>query len=310
MVKLISMRQCIVFFFILPFIAGCKPNTINPPINIPSQTVVTLSPMNLPSQMEATVSPTVTSTPEFEGWQLPIPTLSNVNEIKMAELLKIDDCRLPCYLGITPGISTGSDTKKLFDSLAAGNFGHSRLEGNITLFGYAMWFNHKTKNSLPQPSDSEADMGITHDFGFAVDEDDTVQQIFVNIVSHDAGPKLQEYWSNYSPRNVFLQIGVPDGIYIGIGSGLALVYEKIGVVLIYDSYWNENLYCPQDEGRVFRRHFMLTNTEFPLDIYPSFENVSKNRSIWFPIDDALQMSIEQFYKKMIDKSSTCYKFKN
>jgi hypothetical protein len=260
--------------------------------------------------METAVSPTVTSTAEIEYWKLPFPTLTNESEIKMAKLLKIDGCRLPCYLGITPGISTGSETKKLFDSFAAGNLGHSRQDGKITSFGYTMWFYETSKNALSQPGDSEVDMGITHDFGFTFDKDDIVQQIAINIVSHHPGPKLQEYWSNYSPGNVFLQIGVPDGIYIGIGGGLALIYEKRGVVLIYDSYWNENLFCPQNEVGVYRRHFMLTNTETQLDLYPPFENVSNNRSIWIPIDESIGISIEQFYEKMINKSSACYKFKN
>ena len=160
----------------------------------------------------------------------------------MAKLLKIDGCRLPCYLGITPGISTGSDTKKLLDYLAASKFGPSGQNGNITSFVYSMIFTDKPKNGFSQPSNSEVDMGITHNFGFIVDEDDTVQQIFISIVSHNPGPKLQEYWSKYTPGNVFMRIGVPDGICIGIDGSLALVYEKIGVVLIYESYWRENLF--------------------------------------------------------------------
>jgi hypothetical protein len=171
-----------------------------------------------------------------------------------------------------------------------------------------MWFIDETKNSFSQPSDSEVEMRISHDFGFDVDENDIVQQIFVSIVSHNPGTKLQDYWSKYSPSNVFLQIGIPDGIYLTSGGDLALVYKKRGVVLIYESYWSDNLFCPQNERGVFLRHFILTNTESPLDIYYPYNNFTNNRSIWLPIDESIGISIEQFYEKMLYENPACYNF--
>lgn len=86
-------RKWYIFLFILPIIAGCKPNIVTQSINLPTQSVVTLSPHNSPTQTVTKVYPTFTSTPPTSPTQIltpentPIPSTApfSINDFHMVD---------------------------------------------------------------------------------------------------------------------------------------------------------------------------------------------------------------------------------
>jgi hypothetical protein len=236
-------------------LASCQPNAITSQPTILPQPLATPSLFAFPS-----VSATVSPTPQIKYPRPLVPTISLTTQLKIFELLNTIDCILPCYLGITPGVTKWSDAKNLLDSSGSVYLEPSQKRGDVTWFHYAMDRDYSI-TGLNQEADS------LFDFHLAVDNNGIVQQMFAWFVTHDAGHILSQYWAKNSPRNIFLQIGIPDEIY-SYRAGLALVYKKLGVVGVYDALWDGSLLCPENQTRLSDMSFMFTNTAFPLDIYP------------------------------------------
>jgi len=233
---------------------------------------------------------------------LPVPTISLDAQLKIVELLNTKDCVLPCYLSITPGTTTWKDAKSLLDAIGAEYTGQSQ-QGDMIWFGYGMHRGNAT-NVLNQNADSLFDLDLV------VDDNGIVQQVFAWFLTHNAGHLLADYWTKNSPRNLFLQIGMPDAIYsTKTAGGLAVVYQKLGVVGIYDSLWNGSFLCPENETRLSNMSFMLTNTAFPLDIYPPNGKVTQYPSLWLPIEKTLHVSNQQFYNQVLSNPLVCFELR-
>jgi hypothetical protein len=244
-----------------------------------------------------TATSDLSGTPEVTLSGILIPTISIDHELNIVELLKSSDCVSPCYLGITPGKTKWSDAETLLETLGAVYVGKNK-ETDLVTFGYSIWLDAHLQN----------DQKIFQDLGFVVSED-IVQQISVSLQTHEFVSKFQEYWSRYSPRDIFLQLDMPDAIYSTNGGGLALVYANQGAVYLYDSFRRENLFCPQVEKGAAIRRFVFTNLNFPLSIYQPFEDVSKNHAIWSSIQESLGIDAREFYNRLLADSTVCFEMK-
>jgi hypothetical protein len=300
-----TMKSALLSVTILVMVlVSCQPNATTPLPGVSPQPFVTLSPTGSPS-----ASATASSTPQIRYPRPPVPTISLATQLKIVELLNTKNCILPCYLGITPGVTRWSDAKTLLDSSGAVNTGPGHKEGDVTWFDYAMHGSYSI-NTLNQPGDSGNDNLSYFDLLLAVDSNGIVQKMFAWFLSHDAGHIFPEYWTKNSPRNIFLQIGMPDAIYSTTsGAGLALVYEKLGVVGIYDALLSQNFLCPENDTRLSDMSFTLTNTTFPLDIHSPEQNVTQEPWLWLPIEQTLNVSVQQFYDKVLSDSSACFELR-
>jgi len=255
----------------------------------------------------ATVAPTeyLISTPTVESTyhRPPIPTLSSSAEIEMTKILKSNDCNLPCYMGIVPGKTKLSDAKLLMDFLGATNY-RQTINGKTTQTGYAIRFDDP---SLNISTSATKDQTILYDLGLTA-IDNVVQQISIRILARGLSPKVEDYWSRYSPKGIFLQVGKPDAIYT-VGGALALVYERLGIINLYDSFWKDGQLCPKIQNYAFDRRFELTNKDSPLEIPSEHENALKLKGLWQPVEESLGVSTQEFYNQVIADDSVCFDIK-
>lgn len=249
-----------------------------------------------------TATPTVyiisTSTSANNFPRPPIPTLSIDAEQKMIELLHLSDCNLPCYMGITPGKTKLEDAKLMLESLDAVSFGES-INGASQEVVYMIRFDDTSIDPTNSPTQ---DQMVLYDLNLTA-INDVVQQIRIWILARGLSQKFQDYWSRYSPKSVFLQVGMPDEIYTLHGS-LALVYKKLGIINVYSSFWKNGKLCPKAESYEFDRRFEITNKDSPIEIYSENENAIQ--ILWQPIEESLGISIQEFYNQIIKDDSVCF----
>jgi hypothetical protein len=272
---------------ILVALASCIQNVTEEPSIVAADTLT-------PTEY-STITPTI----ENVFPQPPIPTLSINDEMKMVELLKASKCNLPCYMGIVPGKTKLSDVRLLLNSFGA-SLRYEGVDGNRIGIEYLMVFDDPAIYGTNEKH-------IAHTLHLLV-IDDVVQRISIWILARGLSPKFQDYWSRYSPKGVFLQTGVPEMIYVGSGT-LALVYEQLGVINMYETFWKDGQLCPQNETVYFDRRFEITNPDSPIEIYSEHANALKSREIWKPVEDALGVSVQEFYNQVIADDSVCFDIK-
>jgi len=276
---------------LLVALASCTQNVTEQPSVVTTETLA------------ATEYLIITPTTENIFPRSPIPTLSINDEMKMVEILKSTECNLPCYMGIVPGKTKLSDAKLLLDSLGA-TFSGEGMKDNTKWFSYAMRFDDPL---IDITNNSTEDQRILYDLGL-IAIDDVVQQISIWILARGLSPKFQDYWSRYSPKGVFLQLGMPDAVYSASGH-LALVYEQLGIINTYATFWKDGQLCPQNETGYFDRRFVIKNKDSSDALYTEFQDSLRNKALWNPIQEDLGVSVQEFYNKIVSDDSICFDIK-
>lgn len=288
--KTIFQKSFISIIFLVLIISGsCSPNNV-------VQTSIEVSKTPTPTN-------TLTATPTLENtYRTPIPTLSSSAEEQLVEIINSSDCILPCYMGITPGKTKLEDAKILLESLGA-KFWAQGTQDNGKWYDYLLLVDDP---SISMVNGMVEDHRISNNIVLIV-IDDVVQQINVWILGQGFSSKFQDYWSRYLPKGVFLQIGVPDEIYIGKGGSLALVYEQLGIINIYETFWKDGQLCPQNETVYFDRRFILTNKDISAEIYSEQKDSLK---LWSNlIEESLGVTVQEFYDQVIADDSVCFDIK-
>ena len=297
--KVTTMKRLLLSIIIaLLILTGCQPTTIR---DDPAQSATL--PSTTASDAVPSASPTILSASPTGSYQrTPVPTMSLETQLKIVELLNTKDCIFPCYFDVTPGVTTWAATKSLLGDTGAVVAAESKSpSGNMTWYGYK-FFRDYVNNESKQNSDS------LFELHFAMDSQGIVQQIFAWFLTHNPGNMSPDYWQKHSPRNVFMEIGMPDEIYsIKNAGGLALVYKNLGFVGVYDSLWDGKSLCPQNIDRLGSMSFMMTNTLFEsVDIYPLNGNVADFPSLWLSVEQTLHVSVQQFYETVLNDPSACF----
>lgn len=279
----------IIMFFGLVTAISCTPNAVQQSNIAASKTSTRMSEETL------IVTPTLENT-----FQAPIPTLSIYMEQGMVESLESSKCNLPCYMGITPGKTTWGDAKTLLESLGA-KFQIQGVQGNGEWVDYLILIDDP---SIRMTDGTVEDHRITHDIALLA-FNGVVQKIRVWIQGRGVSPKFQDYWSRYTPKGVFLQMGAPDEVYSASGL-LALVYKEIGI-FTYETFWKEGQLCPQYETGYFDRRFEIINPDSAVAISSEFQESLKY--VWKPIEESLGVSIQEFYDQVVSNDSVCFEIK-
>lgn len=289
MKTMIQKYSASIIILVLIALASCTQNVAEQPSIVASETS----------------SPTkaLSATPTLENtYRTPVPTLSINAEQKLVEVLKSGDCNLPCYMGVIPGESKWSDAKILLEALGA-NFEAQGVQDDGKWYSYIVTIDDP---SVTMPNGAVEDHRISNSIGLIV-KDDVVQKTYIWILGRGLSPKFQDYWSRYSPKGVFLQLGTPDKVYVGKGGTLALVYERLGIINMYETFWKDGQLCPQNETVYFDRRFVITNKDTSDKLYSEYQDSLK---LWSnPIEGSLGVSVQEFYDQVVADDSVCFDIK-
>jgi hypothetical protein len=125
--------------------------------------------------------------------------------------------------------------------------------------------------------------------------------------------KFHNYWSRYSPQQIFIRLGRPNEIYYSArgGNEMVIVYKFLGVVLKFIGIKEGNATCPNFEINGYaEREFILTNMASGLSLLPQSERVPfTDREFWLPVNEILDVSREDFYNQVIGNPSVCFEMK-
>lgn len=264
-----------------------------------------------PTFIPPTASPTRTEYPPTATYPVPtatipptpFPTLSiQEKEKKVRELISTNNgCSLPCIWGITPG-----ETKKVEVDSLLGQFGQTspyRSTDND------IW----VKIAGPVRDDKSIDFHLAY-----LEKNDVVEGIEFYSDGLYAPDIFQEIYKNYSPQNIFLQLGLPDRVFIiaanqgapRVGYEILLCYDKIGLMLDYSGI-TENLgtlhFCPtfpdKKEIDTIRIYAQNPSNQEPLENLRNLPDFSQN---FFSFEEKTGISIEKLFKNLSNGNNPCF----
>jgi len=286
-------------------VSGCVSNNA-----FASQAAKTVTPNLIPPAQPRVVSVTPSPQPILEStpWQYSpyYPTLQPDAEGHMLELLQSRDCKLPCYLGISPGRATLIEAQAILSSLHA--FQYGTLDGS---YGYRLNIGDPAIILSP-PSDalvySSIDLILESPKG-------VVQSINVNVstdpyVLPTAQDTYRNYWSRYSVSGVFSELGKPNQLYAGIdydkihNSELIVVYENLGVIFRFRGSSKENNLCTINENQYI--HVTMDLFDPTSGIAIEDFNLGLGPPYWPPINEALGIDVDEFYERVLADPSVCF----
>lgn len=201
--------------------------------NITSSSLTT-STTQRTSTITPNLSPTISLTPTLSFTPTTFSTLPpDQQEKNIKALLGTNQCDLPCWWGITPGVTSRVDAEQIYRNLIGAN-----LEEVISpkLNGFIL-YDGMLNSQLPNED-------INFEFEFFT-LDNVIQYIQINSNGTKSTPPFKTIWGNLAPERVVSALGVPSRIKLRIsynpGEGqitsaillIYLFYDKQGILLEY-----------------------------------------------------------------------------
>lgn len=232
-------------------------------------------------------------------------------ENRLVEALQLEDCELPCYLGIAPGNTSWVSARQILASLGAEYEGEDYESGTgMRGYAYKILVNDTTLVTRTPIANPTHPLNIVQSLSFLIGSDSIVQRISVNVGTAVQELKFHNYWSRYSPQQIFIRLGIPNEIYYSArgGNEMAIVYKSLGVVLKFIGIKEGNATCPNFEIKGYtEREFILTNMASDLSLLPQSERVPfTDREYWLPVNEILGLSREDFYNQVVANPSVCF----
>lgn len=249
------------------------------------------------------------------------PVLRPEEDAHLAELLAINGgCELPCWWGITPGVTRIEEVQALFA-------GYGKPIGiwnwrDETVYEVGLFSRHD-----PAP----LDYVVRHDF---VVEDGVVTAIHIAGVSpmptiYGDGPQpytryrngipimsvsryLTQDWQRYSLASTLARFGAPSQVSLfydhqscGNEYSLGVAYDNLGIFIQYGGQGqhkddNMMVLCPSPES-VTDFHLVLTTPDFEFE---SGEQTECGYRCTVSLETVSDMSIDTFYRTYIDSASS------
>jgi len=282
------------------------------PISTTQQLGETPSPIVVSLTSSPTTAPVITSPQDL---YTPVPTITTKEVERVVDLLHSHECKLPCYLGITPGKTSLNEAKAILKSLGGSQQGDYIRKDGATEYSYSLKIGDPAAiNETPAPD--SLTLAINHHVSLITDRD-IVQIIGISASATKSLARFREYWSRYSAAGIFLQIGRPDHLYIDTttpdwvenGRTLLVIYEKLGVVAELYGTGHENNICPESEATFISLRLSLYNTSSPLSIYSDGRVPPTDREVWLPIEEVLGVDEVEFYDQVISDPSACFRLR-
>ena len=292
-------------------LAGCTSTTPTT-----QQVGITLLPTST-SVSRPTVTGAIISLPATHIPSYPLPPEKLRS---MVELLQSENCKLPCYLGIVPGITQLEEAKAILESLGATHYGdYIRPTDGAT--GYAYDLNVGYSLGTDETTEVNSNTVLVYHSVSLITNNGKVQIIEIGVgtttlktqsLAEQAIAKFREYWSRYNARGIFLQLGQPDSMYVDAtspdlgenGRRLFIVYETRGALIQLYGTRQENNICPESEANFIYLQISLFDPGSTLSIY---SNGQSSQDLGLPIKDVLGITDTQFYNQVISTPSKCFK---
>jgi hypothetical protein len=279
------------------------------------------SPTKQPTLLETTLPtpiftptsfPSQTSNSSNGKWwtQVPDPpTLSPDVQDELYDLLKSNgNCKLPCFLGITPDKTSLADAKAILEKFD--------VRQSISIDEIA---STKTYEAYNAQIFTNKDVTLAMNLRLEV-KNQIVSRLTVNATPSRNGYSVtdDQHLSQYSLREVFLKHGPPDAVYLQPPTygeyGLQVVYEKLKMVIeitgsAKDISNGKYEICPNlGDGDITSMKIALASPLDSTDVktligYPFWENVPA-------FEETSGLSIKDFYQLMTnEKQPACFESK-
>lgn len=273
-------KYFIVFVLVMFVFVGCVPENKIVIENTATPTATKITPSSTPTLIK--LIPTIYLSP------LPILSASEtVDKLYKSEF----ECDMPCWWGITPGVSTWTETKQFIDQFSVIVYGVSEMNYKITkseISDFYIWY-----VAIPN---SKSDTTTAVSF-----------EVQNNVVS--AIEVRSELFNYFYPINKLLEeYGQPDKILINISEySIGETENYAGIYILYDN-----------------KHFLIEysfsglNITNPLnmclDEYPNGSMFlwSPNTELDFdfstlkPLEEFSELTTQTFYEKFKDKDNKCF----
>jgi hypothetical protein len=220
------------------------------------------------------------------------------------------NCNFPCFMDIYPNTTKWSDAK-------------SKIEQYGIVLEDAPYKINKRPLTTGYLADITTNKDVNLNFAFHIEvEDDIVKRILVDtvIMKGDSLDLNDHHLSSFSITNIFNKYGKPGFIYVNppnidLGYEIHLFYietklwiDYLGVV----TRKNGSTYtlCPNiGDGDISSFSFAIADPSDPIDISEySHINFDEKSSIEYPIDQAINMQIDDFYKLMTTGNPKCFNY--
>lgn len=233
--------------------------------------------------------------------ELVTPSLQEEKEAIIKDLMKTNSgCRLPCFWGIMPGVTTWETAETFLQTIGA-------TIGNIETSPGINYHSVIFENETLTTGDS---------FGF-YETMGIVDSILASGNLYGSTRNVEDFvflWNSYAPREIVNQYGIPSRVLLSsvfaIGYGntgrqgyiLWIFYDHLGFMIRYDGTVADlPVYhiCPQfqEDGNITRIDLALQDPldTSPLEIHDSILTNSTVPRIILPIEDAARINMEEFY---------------
>jgi hypothetical protein len=259
----------------------------------------------------------ISSTPTGDHFKMytpsPYPTMPINQEKLLNEKLHDINCNLPCYLGITPGKTKIDEAIRKLEDLGGIYDGvYLRESDGAQFFSFTMKIGDPAAwNETPDPDGSS--MEIYNDVSLITDND-IVQIVDVAITASKSISKFREYWSHYSVKEIFMQLGKPESFYIDVidpelliyGRNLILVYEKSNTEIEFYGPGKDNHLCPNNDARYIFLHLELSYENSTINISNDGRVPLTDREVYLPIEEALRVNEDEFYNRVLSDPDVCF----
>ncbi len=227
-----------------------------------------------------TLTPSITSSTPFPTWT-PLPILSDSQaEAMLLEWLQgSPDCQLPCWAGITPGVTTWQEAKQTLGAVLNFEAVHENARCDFGLCNLIEW-------------QSRTDIDV---FGYIASESN---DIIYGITIHGYPPsplmRLDRILDQYGlPDKAFLSVAAHDHPFFD----LVLAYPNHQFIINYA--WkaiisHDNVVSCIQEGSVF----LIIEPVYEEWTDSFIENKvfgSEHMDFFLPLDEATDMTINEFY---------------
>lgn len=280
------------FLFTLAAVSACQAM----PLPLSTMTVTPVTPTIL------TALPTIafarpTGTPDFSAY---LTRVAQQDQGRINELLMTNaGCDLPCWWGITPGLTTLAEVDKLTKELGA--FG-SVLEGQEFRLPDGLITRYVGFDRFHSSESIDIGLGAKNDIiqSINIERDVTIREEKISRI----------YWNAYSLNHIFEKYGKPDRIWVKnfpsirksstVNITMFVFYDKLKFLIVYSmdtKIADPMLICPTfDDGQIgrFNLYILSLSQDVTLEKYAGI--VLDAEEYMLPIEEAAGVSVSEFYE--------------
>lgn len=279
-----------------------------------SDNPTTITPSPVVAAITKTTAATFTITPTQTKTILPVNTLTwQERENHVREFLSGETaCELPCWLDITPGVTSWNEAEETLRYLGV-RISDSPREDGAAIFHGTGGFEFVEKR-------------IYNLFDF-VERAGNVDFIVIQSHGYHNPEEFQSLWKDYSPDSFLKTYGIPDRVLLQVisrgysiyrGYFLWLFYDYFGIMIRYGGSVLDSPtlhICPKiglGEDGIEIINLSLRSLDSPL-LLESFDPILNDTNhstasmrIVRSIQDATGMNVTEFYNVFMQNSPACF----